>query len=52
VTAMQERALAKARERLGDRYETHFAEGRRMAAEDAVARLLSGEPEAPETRAY
>jgi predicted ATPase/DNA-binding SARP family transcriptional activator len=52
VTAMQERALAKARERLGDRYETHFAEGRRMSAEDAVARLLSGEPEAPETRAY
>jgi predicted ATPase/DNA-binding SARP family transcriptional activator len=52
VTAMQEHALAPAREQLGDRYETHFAEGRRMSAEDAVTRLLTGQPEIPEASAH
>jgi len=45
VTAMQERALDDARAALGSRYPDHFAEGGLMAAEDAVARLLSAEPE-------
>ena len=48
VTAMQERALAGARDALGSRYADHFAEGSRMAPEDAVARLLSGSPEVAE----
>jgi hypothetical protein len=47
VTAMQERALSDAREALGGRFEAQFAEGRRLSAEDAVARLLSGRREAP-----
>jgi predicted ATPase/DNA-binding SARP family transcriptional activator len=49
VTAMQDGALAGARDALGDRYAAHFAEGRRLSAEDAVARLLSGPAEAAET---
>jgi predicted ATPase/DNA-binding SARP family transcriptional activator len=44
VTAMQERALGGAREALGSGYEAHFAEGRELSAEDAVARLQSGAP--------
>jgi predicted ATPase/DNA-binding SARP family transcriptional activator len=51
VTAMQERALAEARDALGNRYAEHFADGTRMAAEDAVTRLLSPAPEIPETSA-
>jgi predicted ATPase/DNA-binding SARP family transcriptional activator len=51
VTAMQDRALADAREALGDRYASHFAEGRRLSAEDAVARLQTGPAEATETSA-
>jgi hypothetical protein len=51
VTAMQERALAEARNALGNRYAEHFADGTRMAAEDAVTRLLSPAPEVPETSA-
>jgi hypothetical protein len=52
VTAMQERALAAAHEALGSRYAATFAEGCRMAPEDAVARLLSGSPQvaAPSAR--
>jgi hypothetical protein len=50
VTAMQDRALAEARDALGSRYATHLAEGR-GSAEDAVARLLSGAPEAAQTSA-
>jgi predicted ATPase/DNA-binding SARP family transcriptional activator len=52
VTAMQERALAAAHEALGSRYAAMFAEGCRMAPEDAVARLLSGSPQvaAPSAR--
>jgi predicted ATPase/DNA-binding SARP family transcriptional activator len=42
VTAMQDRALAGARDALGDRYADHLAEGRRLSAEDAVARLQHG----------
>src|SRR5215208_732502 len=42
VTVMQERALAAARDALGADYEAHLAEGRRLSAEDAVARLHSG----------
>ena len=38
VTAIQERALAGAREALGTSFTTHFDEGRRLSAEDAVAR--------------
>jgi predicted ATPase/DNA-binding SARP family transcriptional activator len=49
VTTMQERALADAREALGSRYEDHFAEGRRLSAEDAAARLLSAPPEVAQT---
>jgi predicted ATPase/DNA-binding SARP family transcriptional activator len=48
VTAMQERALEGAREALGSRYVDLFAEGRRLAPEDAVAGLLSGRPEISE----
>jgi hypothetical protein len=48
---MQDRALADAREALGDRYASHFAEGRRLSAEDAVARLQTGPAEATETSA-
>ena len=36
------RALAGAREALGASFTTHFDEGRRLSAEDAVARLASG----------
>ena len=42
VTATQERALAAVRDALGSRYEAHFAEGRRLSPEDAVARLQRG----------
>jgi predicted ATPase/DNA-binding SARP family transcriptional activator len=42
VTAIQERALAGALDALGSRYAENLAEGRRMSAEDAVARLQSG----------
>jgi predicted ATPase/DNA-binding SARP family transcriptional activator len=41
VTAIQDRALAGAREALGSRYAAHFAEGRRLSPEDAVARVQS-----------
>jgi predicted ATPase/DNA-binding SARP family transcriptional activator len=51
VTAMQDRALADARDALGSRYDEDFAEGGRMSAGDAVARLLSGQPEVAETPA-
>jgi predicted ATPase/DNA-binding SARP family transcriptional activator len=51
VTAMQDRALADAREALGDRYEVHVAEGRELSAEEAVARLQSGPPKVAETSA-
>jgi hypothetical protein len=50
VTAMQDRALADARDALGSRYAAHLAEGRR-SAEDAVARLLSGPTEVTEASA-
>jgi predicted ATPase/DNA-binding SARP family transcriptional activator len=50
VTAFQERSLADARDALGSRYAGHFAEGRLMSAEDAVARLQGG-PEVMETTA-
>jgi tetratricopeptide (TPR) repeat protein len=45
VTAMQERALEGTRDGLGSGYETHFAEGRELTAEDAVASLQSGRAE-------
>jgi predicted ATPase/DNA-binding SARP family transcriptional activator len=45
VTAIQERALAGAREALESRYAVHVAEGRQLSAEDAVARLQSGPAE-------
>jgi predicted ATPase/DNA-binding SARP family transcriptional activator len=51
VTAMQERALAGAHHALAGSYEERFAEGRRMAAEDAVARLLSSAREVPQPTA-
>jgi hypothetical protein len=38
VTAIQERALAGARDALGDGFTAHFDEGRGLSAEDAVAR--------------
>jgi predicted ATPase/DNA-binding SARP family transcriptional activator len=51
VTAMQDRALTDAKGELGSQYEELFAEGRRMSAEDAVAGLLSGQPEVAEAPA-
>jgi predicted ATPase/DNA-binding SARP family transcriptional activator len=42
VTAIQDRALARARDVLGSRYEADLAEGRRLTAEEAVRRLPSG----------
>jgi hypothetical protein len=45
---MQDRALADVRDALGDRYASHFAEGRRLSAEDAVARLQAGPAEVAE----
>jgi predicted ATPase len=51
VTAIQQRALAAARDALGSRFEAHFAEGCRLSAEDAVARLLSGPAEVAEAGA-
>jgi hypothetical protein len=48
---MQDRALAAAHHALAGSYEDHFAEGRRLAPEDAVARLLSGAREVPEPSA-
>ncbi len=45
VTAIQDRALAGARDALGSRYAVQVAEGRRLSAEDAVARLQSGPAE-------
>ena len=51
VTAMQDRALAAARDALGSRYELLFAEGRGLSAEEAGARLQIGPPEAAETTA-
>jgi hypothetical protein len=39
VTAIQDRALAAARDALGNQYEAHFVEGLRVPTEDAVARL-------------
>jgi predicted ATPase/DNA-binding SARP family transcriptional activator len=41
VTAVQDRALAGARDALGSRYAAQLAEGRRLSAEDAVAGLQS-----------
>jgi len=52
VTAMQDRALAEPRQALGSQYEVHLAEGRRLSAEDAVARLLRGPPEVAATTAH
>jgi hypothetical protein len=46
---MQDGALAGARDALGESYAAHFSEGRRLSAQDAVARLLSGQAEAAET---
>jgi hypothetical protein len=46
---MQDRALADARDALGGRYASHFAEGRRLSAEDAAARLQAGPADAAET---
>jgi hypothetical protein len=37
VTAIQDRALAGAREALGSRYTTLFAQGQRLSAEQAIA---------------
>ena len=51
VTAMQDRALAGARDALGSRYAGHHADGRRLSAEDAVARLKSGPAEIAATGA-
>ena len=51
VTAIQNRALARARDALGSRYAAHVAEGRRLSAEDAVARAPSGPAEAAVTTA-
>ena len=51
MTAIQDRALADARDALGSRYATHLAEGRRLTAEDAVARLQSGTAEVAATTA-
>ena len=42
VTAIQERALAGARDALGSSFTAHLDEGRRLSAEDAVARTGSG----------
>jgi predicted ATPase/DNA-binding SARP family transcriptional activator len=42
VSAIQDRALAGARDELGSRYAADLAEGRGLSAEDAVARLQSG----------
>ena len=52
VTSIQDRALADARDALGDAYAGHFAEGRGMSAEDAIAHLRSGSAgvAAPSTR--
>jgi predicted ATPase/DNA-binding SARP family transcriptional activator len=49
VTAIQERALGDCRQALGSRYAAHLAEGRRLSAEDAVARLQSGSADAAAT---
>jgi predicted ATPase len=51
VTAIQDRALADARDALGGRYAAHLAEGRRLSAEEAVARLQSGPAEVAATTA-
>ena len=51
VTAIQNRALLRARDALGSRYAAHAAEGRRLSAEDAVARLPSGPAEVAVTTA-
>jgi predicted ATPase/DNA-binding SARP family transcriptional activator len=50
VTSIQDRALADAREALGEAYAGHFAEGRRMSAEDAIAHLRSGSAAAASAR--
>jgi predicted ATPase/DNA-binding SARP family transcriptional activator len=42
VTAIQDHALADARDALGSPYAAHFAEGRQLSPEDAIARLQSG----------
>jgi hypothetical protein len=42
VRAIQDRALAGAKDELGTGFETHLAEGSRLSAEDAIARLQSG----------
>ena len=51
VTATQDRALARARDALGRRYDAHLAEGRRLSAEEAVARPASGPAEVAEAGA-
>jgi predicted ATPase/DNA-binding SARP family transcriptional activator len=51
VTAIQDRALADARDALGGRYAAHLGEGRRLSAEEAVARLQSGPAEVAATTA-
>jgi hypothetical protein len=46
VTAIQEVAIADAREALGEsQYEAHLAVGRGLSPEDAVTRLQSGAAE-------
>jgi predicted ATPase/DNA-binding SARP family transcriptional activator len=42
VTAIQNRALAKAQDALGSRYAEEFEEGRQLSSEHAVARLQTG----------
>jgi len=48
VTAIQQRALAAARDALGsERYAAGFAEGKRLSPEDAIAQTQSGPANAP-----
>jgi predicted ATPase/DNA-binding SARP family transcriptional activator len=51
VTAIQDRALAGARDALGSRYAVELAEGRGLSPGDAVARLQSGPAEVTATSA-
>jgi predicted ATPase/DNA-binding SARP family transcriptional activator len=51
VTAIQGRALAGTRDALGSQYAIHFAEGRRLSAEDAAAGLRSGPSQVAATAA-
>jgi hypothetical protein len=49
VTALQDRALADARDALGSGYGDKLAEGRSLSAEDAIERPQSGPAEAVKT---